>query len=165
MTSDFKSVTSIRYFIKFWGILISQKMTLSCGESWSIDSLRYRAARTKDLICHLWNRAEKVMKWPWEVHHVEFVVGVHHVEQLHHVLVLQLLQQRDLPDGRRRNSLRLSGRRGRGREVRREDSLRLWQVDTLTICGKKKLFCSYLSNPHPRSTRVSETENLPLLDL
>ena len=45
--------------------------------------------------------------------HVELVVGVHHVQQLHHVLVLQLLQQRDLADRRRGDALRFSAREER----------------------------------------------------
>ena len=40
--------------------------------------------------------------------HVELVVRVHHVQQLHHVLVLKLLQQRDLADRGRGDALRFS---------------------------------------------------------
>ena len=104
-----------------------------------------------------------------EGHHVELVVGVHHVEQLHHVLVLQLLQQRDLADGRRRNSLRLS-ESGRGRGVRTEETVGDFDnLTLLTIVERRRNFSGVTcaqSNPHQRTTRASEaeSENVPLLD-
>ena len=79
--------------------------------------------------------------------------------------MLQLLQQRDLADGRRRNSLRLSESGVRTEETVGDfDNLTL-----LTIVERRRNFSGVTcaqSNPHQRTTRASEaeSENVPLLD-